>query len=119
MKKIAIFIALVFSVGLMQAQESSTIVEKGEVLTLGKASATGYKHINFPRKNFIIKRGALANFNALNGDKVVVQDVFTENGLTKIILLRKNGNKFFRFWTSVEANLDKAIANGELILHKA
>ena len=118
MKKIAIFIALIFTAGSMQAQKSSTMVQKGEVITMGKVSATGYKHINFPRKNFIIKRGALANFNALNGEKVVVHDVFTENGDTKIMLKRKNGTNFFRFWTVVEANLEKAIANGELILHK-
>jgi len=41
------------------AQENLDVVEKGTVLTLGSVNAAGYQHIDFPRKNIIIKRGQL------------------------------------------------------------
>ncbi len=100
------------------AQENSPSLDKGTEFILGEVSAEGYAHIAFPRKNLIIKRGAVANFNALEGVKVVVAEVRSKNNTTEVVLKRKDGLNFFRFWPTVTADVDKAIAQGELTMPK-
>lgn len=116
MKKAIILVLNLLMTATLLAQENVAIIEKGAILKLGKASALGYKHIDFPRKNTIIKRGAIADFNNLAYRKVVVKEVLSRNGDTKIVLERKDGLNFFRFFPTVEASLEKALAKGELIL---
>ncbi|MGB7392769.1 MAG: hypothetical protein WA913_00100 [Pricia sp.] len=116
MRTTAIFTVFLFSIGMLFGQENTDMIQKGTVLTLGEVSASGYEHVDFPRKNFIIKRGAIANFNALHGEKVVVEDVLSKNGATEVVLERQNGRKFFRFWPTVTADLDQALKEGELKL---
>ena len=101
------------------AQENSPSLDKGTKFILGEVSAEGYAHIDFPRKNVIIKRGAIANFNSLEGVKVVVAEVRSKNNTTEVVLKRKDGLNFFRFWPTVTADVDKAIAQGELTMLKA
>ena len=114
MRKTTIVIAFLFSIGMLQAQENPDIIEKGTVLTLGKVAASSYQHIDFPRKNIIIKRGAIANFNNLEGRKVVVEEVSSLNGKTTVILKRKDGRNFFRFWPTVSSDIEMALLKGEL-----
>ncbi|MEA1787549.1 hypothetical protein U1E44_15715 [Arenibacter sp. GZD96] len=108
-----------FTLGSFQSSEEiSTQVEDvkvGTVLKIGEATTSTYAHINFPRANFIIKRGGLANYKSVEGNHVVVTDVVTKaNGEKVITFERKNGQKFFRNYTSVSANLAKALEAGEL-----
>ena len=110
---------LSFSIGMLQAQEITSLVEKGTVLTLGTATASGYQHIDFPRKNIIIKRGAIADFNNLAGRKIIVEEIGTKNGRTEVVLKRKDGRNFFRFWPTVTTDIEKALAKGELILPRS
>ena len=114
MRKTTIVIAFLLSIGMLQAQENPDIIEKGTVLTLGKVAASSYQHIDFPRKNIIIKRGAIANFNNLEGRKVVVEEVSSLNGKTTVILKRKDGRNFFRFWPTVSSDIEMALLKGEL-----
>jgi len=114
-KAVILIVSLCMTVTLM-AQESGDSVKKGTVLTLGPVSATGYQHINLPKKNFIIKRGAIANFNSLEGQKVMVEEVLTKNGETVVSIKRKDGLNFFRFWPTATTNLERALAKGELKL---
>lgn len=94
-------------------------IEKGTILTLGASSASGYKHIDSPRKNTIIKRGAIANFNTLEGRKFTITEVRSNNATTEIVIKRKDGLNFFRFFPSVKVNLEKALIEKELIpLHQ-
>ncbi len=115
MRKSILLLASIFAMGSLQAQQSTNTIEEGSVLTLGASTASGYKHIKFPRNNFIIKRGAIADFSNLEGKKVVVKKVQYFNGIAQVVIERKDGQNFFRFYPSVTANLDKALANGELI----
>ena len=114
MRKTTIVIAFLLSIGMLQAQENPDVIEKGTVLTLGKVAASSYQHIDFPRKNIIIKRGAIANFNNLEGRKVVVEEVSSLNGKTTVILKRKDGRNFFRFWPTVSSDIEMALMKGEL-----
>lgn len=105
-------LALIFSGLSVSAQTSS--VRLGSTLVLGKADANGYDHIQFPRKNFIIKRGAIADFNRLTGMEVIVEDVVERGDATLVTLKRADGGKFFRFFPEVTARLEAALESGEL-----
>ncbi|MDO6819552.1 MULTISPECIES: hypothetical protein [Zobellia] len=120
MKKFAF--ALLFSASLLHAQDEVKIqtsdVQIGDVLEIGTPETRAYKHIDFPRANFIIKRGGLANYKALKGDRVVVTSVESnKDGSTKIKIKRKDGGRFFGSHTVVSADISNALATGELVMN--
>lgn len=101
--------------GMLNAQDKENIVAEGDIVVLGEPESSGYSHIDFPRKNIIIKRGAIPNFNALIGERLVVQSLETnKEGITEAVLIRRDGMNFFRFFTKVRADIDQAIESGEL-----
>ncbi len=112
MKKTFLVLSLFASFAMLNAQENEHTIKEGSVLTLGEPSANGYQHIDFPRKNMIIKRGAIANFNGLIGQKVIVKKMGSHNSST--LLERQDGRPFFRFYPKVASNVEKALAAGEL-----
>ncbi|QLG45660.1 hypothetical protein [Costertonia aggregata] len=113
MRKVLFGILSLVSISMLQAQEAD--VKIGDILILDNPSGSEYKHVDFPKSNIIIKRGAIANFNALVGEKLLVKDIVkNEDGTTKAVLERKNGRNFFRFYPSVTATLDNALTKGEL-----
>jgi len=111
-------IALLFSVSLLNAQDNVTTqteVNVGDVLEIGKPESNKYKHIDFPRENFIIKRGGIANYRSAHGEKVVVTAVkLKKDGTTQIKIKRNDGNRFFGSHTVVTADYKDAISSGEL-----
>ncbi|WP_226968039.1 hypothetical protein [Zobellia roscoffensis] len=120
MKKFVL--ALMLSGSFLYAQDETKInannVEVGDVLEIGAPVTMNYKHIKFPRANFIIKRGGLANYRALQGNNVVVTSVENKkNGSTEIKIKRKDGSRFFRTHTVVAADISNALASGELLMN--
>ncbi len=120
MKTVRYIILLVFCAGIfasypVHAQVQNN-VEIGDVLKIGKASNYQYTHIDFPKSNFIIKKGGIANYSELAGSLVEVTKIKTNNkGETSIILKRKDGGKFFGSFSEIKANYKKAIASAELV----
>lgn len=108
-----------FSIGALQAQQNNTTASNdiavGDVLQIGEPVVSQYKHIDFPRANFIIKSGGIADFKTVKGNHVVVTAI-SENakGETKVTLKRKDGRKFFRNYATVNADLAGALNDGEL-----
>jgi len=101
--------------GMLNAQDKENIVAEGDIIVLGKPNGSDYRHIDFPRKNIIVKRGAIANFNALIGKRLVVQSLeIDKDGVTEAVLTRKDGMNFFRFFPKVRADIEQAIETGEL-----
>ncbi len=98
------------------AQDQQQVaVQEGAIFTIGNPSSAKYRHINFPRKNFIIKRGGIANMKALKGKKVeVVRYAYTSDGRTEVTLKPLDGGKFFRHFPTVKAHLEDALRLGEL-----
>ncbi|MDF4221860.1 hypothetical protein [Maribacter huludaoensis] len=111
-------ITLLFSVSLLNAQDNNAIqpeVNVGDVFEIGKPEANKYKHIDFPRENFIIKRGGLANYRRVHGEEVVVTAVKElKDGSTQIKIKRNDGGRFFNSHTVVTADYKDAITSGEL-----
>lgn len=115
MKKAVFFMAFLLCTIGLTAQSDTYDFAEGDVLELGEASGSRYTSIDFPRKNMILKRGAIADFNNLVGKKLVIQEIQNnKEGEVIAILKRTDGLNFFRFFPQVTADLSKAIASGEL-----
>ncbi len=115
MKKILIIAFLVFLT--TNAQESNvkqTNATVGDELVIGAPSSQEFEHIHFPKTNFIIKKGGIANYKALTGKTVIITNVDTSNGKNMVTVKRKDGLKFFNRIATVKINLDKAISSGEI-----
>lgn len=112
-------LALLFTVSILNAQttteEVQAEVKVGDVFEIGDSELRTYKHIKFPRANFIIKRGGIANYSSAKGEVVVVTSIEeTKEGHKKAVIKRKDGGRFFGSHKYVKANIEKALASGEL-----
>ncbi|RKN83175.1 hypothetical protein [Ulvibacterium marinum] len=97
------------------AQDTSDLIAVGDVMSINVPENGSFAHVHFPRKNLIIKRGGIADMKRVHGNKVVVTGIKTiSNGNTVVTLKRKDGRKFFKFLPSVKADLENALAKGEL-----
>jgi hypothetical protein len=114
MKKTLLALVALGSFSYMNAQhiEENSNIEIGDQLIITKP--TNAKHINFPKKNMIIKRGAIAYFENLRGVKVKVTHIKQSTKNTVITLKREDEKPFFRFYKNITAKAEKAIEAGEL-----
>ncbi|MDO5980723.1 hypothetical protein [Flavivirga spongiicola] len=93
--------------------------EIGDELVINAPSRTNYNHIDFPKLNFLVKRGKPANYKSVYGNKVVVKNIINDdNGNIYVILEKKNGKKFFGFLNKVKANYNKSLESKELTVIK-
>ncbi|MCR1024655.1 hypothetical protein NQT66_07535 [Cellulophaga baltica] len=114
-------IIFLFSVSFLNAQtyinEASVKVRVGDLFKIGKPKASAYKHIDFPKANFIIKKGGIANYKNTEGELVVVTAIKEKkNGVTQVYIRRKDGGRFFGSHTVVRADVNQALSTGELQL---
>ncbi|AUP77495.1 hypothetical protein [Flavivirga eckloniae] len=112
MKKLFLTLFFLSFCFLIQAQEKPEI---GDELVINAPNGLKYNHIAFPKLNFLVKRGKLANYKNVYGNKVIVDEVISEdNGSSYVVLKKKNGKKFFGILSEVKANYNKSIKSGEL-----
>lgn len=119
MKQIMLALMFVMTTAMVKAQTNQNVefqkVEVGDVFEIGRPEAPTYKHIDFPRANFIIKKGGIANYKTVEGNKVVVTSVKTaKDGTLKVKIKRTDGRKFFNSHTVVSADIQSALQSGEL-----
>lgn len=114
MRKLIFLLIAMFALSGLNAQEDfSDSVAIGDELIISNPSSNDYKFIDVPRKNFIIKRGGIANISSL--DNVVVRVTQITEGESPTITFEKaNGRKFFRVYRTLKADLNGAINSGEL-----
>lgn len=117
-----LFFALLFAVGSLGLNATDTTfigpqeVQVGDVLKLGHPDAPRYKYIHFPRPNFIVKKGGVANYKGLHGNKVVVTSVAKKkDGTLQVKIKRADGGRFFGSHREVSADLKGALETGELL----
>lgn len=116
MKNRAIFINLTILLLLCPIMLLAQEVKIGDTFTIGSPEYTTYDHILFPRKNFIIKRGGIADMKMVTGLTVVVEGIsYDAKGKTIVTLERADGLRFFRAFQKIDARLEDAIDAGELI----
>ncbi len=113
-------IALLFSVSVLNAQNSTSAepqinIEVGDVFEIGQPETNSFKHIKFPRANFIIKKGGIANYKSVEGEKVVITSIKEKkNGTTEVKIKRTDGGRFFGSHTVIAAHFEQALQSGEL-----
>lgn len=106
--------AFLSAMAMLHAQNNKILAE-GDIVTLGAPHGTDYQHIDFRRKNIIIKHGAIPNFKALIGKKLVVERIERDkNGKALALMRRKDGLNFFRFYPTVRVEISKALESGEI-----
>lgn len=94
-------------------------VSKGDVIEIGQPSASTFKYINLPRPNFLIKRGGIASFNKLIGQKIEISEIkTTKDCKIEVLVKRQDGRKFFNTLKTITIDLDKAVKAGEIKLTK-
>ncbi|SDB52078.1 hypothetical protein SAMN03097699_1878 [Flavobacteriaceae bacterium MAR_2010_188] len=103
----------------MYGQTSASEFSKGDVFQIGSANDDNYKHINFPRANFIIKKGGIANYNNIKGQKVVVTSVKEKNDGKKVATIKRvDSRRFFNSHKYITVDIDEALKSKELLTVK-
>jgi hypothetical protein len=118
MKKTAVLCLMFLVTGIsLSAQEVRNSVSVGDLLEIQKPKGIDFMHVQFPRRNIIIKQGGIAHMKSLYGQKVRVTEVNDiPDGNTEVVLKLFNGRRFFGYMPSVKANLNPALSSGELKL---
>ncbi|MBT8256837.1 MAG: hypothetical protein KJO49_00075 [Bacteroidia bacterium] len=113
MKYILSFALLVIiSLNVSAQQTSQKDFEVGDQVVLEESSNQQYQFVKFPKKNFIMKRGGVANIKGLYHTKLTIVKI-TESG-EWVHLSKADGSKFFNRYSTIKAHLPKAVEAGEL-----
>ena len=112
MKKALLFVVFAFfAISFGQAQD----VQVGDIYVIEKPSGNEFKHVMFPKRNLIIKRGGIPDMDMVKNLEVEVVGVtYTMDNKTLVTLKRTDGRRFFNALFSVKADLDGALQSGEL-----
>lgn len=120
MKKSILFFAVVcftFTTAVTAQEKYDDLVKVGDQLIIGNPSKADYQFLDVPRKNFVIKKGGIFSLGSLLNNKVTVTKMsFDKKGDAIVVLKKSNGTKFFNSHRTLKADLNGAIANGELLI---
>jgi len=116
MRSIVLAILFVVATANVNAQKvNPQDVKVGDIMEIGKPDAPKFKHIDFPRANFIIKKGGIANYSTVVGNKVVITEMKEKKDGTVVVKIKKtDGKRFFNSHPVVKADLKDALESGEL-----
>ena len=117
MKKNILFtLLMIFFSGIIFSQSSNSSINVGDVFIIGEVSNNNYKHINFPRPNFIIKKGGIASYKNIPGEKVEVTSIKEKKDGSLVATVKLTSKKnFFNSHKYVTADISEAISEKELI----
>ena len=102
--------------GVIYSQNSNSIVKVGDVFTIGEVDGNNYKYINFPKTNFIIKKGGIANYNRVKGEEVAITSIKENKDGNLIATIKLTSEKyFFRSHKYITVQIDEAINEKELL----
>ena len=98
------------------SQTSNSNIKVGDTFTIGVAQNDNYKHIKFPKSNFIIKKGGIPNFKNLPGEKVEVTSLNEKkDGSFEATIKLTSNKRFFNSHKYVSVDIAEAIEKKELI----
>ncbi len=117
MKKLVSLLFICSAINIIWSQELADNTKSGDLFIINKTNNQPFEHIFFPKSNFIIKRGGIANYKGLDETTVRVESLFKGKNNDLFVNLRPLGSKkFFNIYANVEANLTKALERKELIV---
>ena len=98
------------------AQDSTADYNSGDVFIVGDKKYNNYKYIDFPKPNFIIKKGGIVNYKNIKGEKVIISSVDEKSdGTIQAIIKLAKSRKFFNSHKFVSVDISKALENKELV----
>jgi hypothetical protein len=110
-----LFLALSLLTAKNNSKPNQQNPQVGDIYEIGKPETRTYRHINFPKPNFIIKKGGVANYKLAVGKKVIVTSVKKKkDGTNQVTIKREDGGRFFGSHTFISANFEEALEAGEL-----
>jgi hypothetical protein len=113
---ILVALLMIFFSSSIYAQNSNSSINVGDVFAIGEVYNNNYKHIDFPKSNFIIKKGGIANYENIKGEKVEITSIKEQKGGSLIATIKLTSDKlFFNSHKYVTANISEAINKKELI----
>ncbi|RNC83475.1 MAG: dihydroorotase [Winogradskyella sp.] len=93
----------------------NTTAKVGDMFTIGETESGQYESIDLPKPNVIIKKGGIANYDNLAGNKVEVVSI-KENKEGRTIATIKMANKrFFNSHKFLKVDIAKALETKELL----
>ena len=113
---ILIALLMVFFSCIVYSQSSNSNITIGDVFAIGEVYNNNYKHINFPRPNFIIKKGGIASYKNIKGEKVEVTSIKEKKDGSLVATIKLTSKRaFFNSHKYVTVDINKAIGNKELL----
>ena len=111
---LVLFMSLFFTS--VKAQDYNSKVKVDDVFLIGKVDNDNYKHIDFPNANFIIKKGGIANYKNVVGEKVKITSIKEKKDGTKIATIElASGKKFFNSHKYIKVDIESALEHKELL----
>lgn len=105
---------MLFFSSIVYSQSSNSNFSVGDTFKIGEANY--YKHINFPRNNFIIKNGGIVNYDKVKGKTVEVTSIDEKKNGTLVATIKlASEKKFFNSHKYVTVAINEAIDSKELI----
>ncbi|QHI35521.1 hypothetical protein IMCC3317_08670 [Kordia antarctica] len=109
-------ILLIFFSSSIYSQNSNSTIQVGDTFTIGEAYNDNYKHINFPNANFIIKKGGIASYSNIKGEKVEVTSIEEKKDGSLVATIQLTSKRqFFNSHKYVTVVINEAIRNKELM----
>lgn len=100
----------------LYAQEPQSNFNEGDVFQIGTVDYDNYKHINFSKANFIIKKGGIANYENVKGQRVVITSIKEKSNGKKIATIKlADSGRFFNSHKYITVDIDAALKNEELL----
>ena len=97
------------------SQSPNTSLNIGDVFIIGEVSNNNYKHIDFPRPNFILKKGGRPNYDNIKGESVDVTSIRKKKNGTLVATIKLSSDKlFFNSHRYVAVDIEGAIRENEL-----
>jgi len=114
---ILILITTLFTSAFIYSQGVTQNISSGDVFLIGSVSNDNYKYINFPRANFIIKKGGLVNYKNIRGAKVEITSIDEKtDGNVEATIKLVAPRKFFNSHKYVTVSIYDALKNKELLM---
>ena len=115
--KHTILLSLLFSFFSSGLYSQSTIssIEIGDHFVIGEVPKNSYKHIRFPKANFIIKKGGIPNYNTIIGQEVEIISTKEKKGRLIATLQLTSKKLFFNSHKFIEVEVEEALRQKELL----
>lgn len=114
MKKNILLAVLIFAF-VINVNAQKTEIKVGDTFKIETVENNNYKHIKFPKDNFIIKKGGIVNYSNIIGEQVKVTSIKEKKDGSKIAtIMLSSGKRFFNSHKYIDVDIYKAIENKEL-----